>query len=386
MIYLDNSATTALSNGARIKMIEAMDCFGNPSSLHSVGYSAGLMLEEARRAVENSLGLRQGSGYRIVFTGSGTEANNLAITGSATAKSRFPSKKIITTDSEHPSVAEPIKNLENAGFEVIRLSTRAGVLDSAEYRAALEGGAFLVSVMMVNNETGAAYDVASMFALARRLCPGVITHCDATQGYLKLPINPRRLGADLVTISAHKIHGPKGVGALCISPEIIKAKKIVPILRGGGQEGGFRSGTENMIGIAGFGGAVSEYYPNFEENTKKIAVLRDYTEERLKKLEGIRLNRPAGDRAPHIINFTLPDIKSETMVHFLASRGISVSSGSACASRGEHVSASLLGFGLSKREAGCSIRVSLCDTNTESEIDAFIEALTEGLGSLVRIG
>lgn len=386
MIYLDNSATTALCEEARIKMNEAMDCFGNPSSLHSVGYSAGLLLGEARRAVEASLGLTPGGGYRVIFTGSGTEANNLAIAGSAAAKPRFPSKRIITTDTEHPSVAEPLKNLEAAGFEIVRLSTRGGVIDPAEYRAALEGGVFMVSVMMVNNETGALYDVASLFALARRIAPGVITHCDATQGYLKLCFTPMRLGADLLTLSAHKVHGPKGVGALCVSPGIIKAKKLSPILRGGGQEGGLRSGTENMIGIAGFGGAAAEYYPKLNSISEKLAALRDYTESRLLTLNGISLNRPAGARAPHIINLTLPGIKSETMVHFLASRGISVSSGSACSSRGDKVSASLLGFGLNKRDAACSIRVSFCDRNTEAEADALAAALAEGLASLARIG
>ncbi len=384
MIYLDNSATTALSAGAIHKMNEAMDCCGNPSSLHSVGYAASRLLEEARSAVAASLGQRARGGYELIFTGSGTEANNLAITGTATAKPRRGTARIITTDAEHPSVSKPIAQLEREGFEIIMLSTRGGVIDLEQYESALGGGAFMVSLMMVNNESGAVFDVADIFARAKLRCPGVITHCDATQAYMKLAFTPQRIGADLLTVSAHKVHGPKGVGALLVSPEIIKSRNLVPIIRGGGQENSFRSGTENMIGIAGFGGAVAEYYPHLSARSAKISELRDYCESTLSVLEGIRLNRPRGERAPHIINLTLPGIKSETMVHFLSSRGIAVSSGAACSSRGGKVSRSLLAFGLEEGEAENSIRISLCYTNTKAEIDALSSALREGLDTLVR--
>ncbi len=383
MIYLDNSATTALGAGAIKKITEAMDCYGNPSSLHSVGFEASNLLGEARRSVAASLGLRAGSGYELIFTGSGTEANNLAISGSVAAKARRESNRIITTDSEHPSVGEPLAQLGREGFEIIKLPTRRGVINLDDYEKVLSGGAFMVTIMMVNNETGAIYDIAGMFALAKRLCPGVITHCDATQGYMKLAFTPKKLGADMLTVSAHKIHGPKGVGALCVSPDILKARKLVPIIRGGGQEWGFRSGTENIIGITGFGGAAAEYYPVLAENSAKITALRNYTENKLLTL-GVRINRPEGGRAPHIINLTLPGIKSETMVHYLSSRGFAVSSGSACSSHNEHISQSLTGFGLDAKEAACSIRVSFCDTNTEAEADMFCEALKDGLATLIR--
>ena len=385
MIYFDNSATTQLCAGAVNKMKEAMECYGNPSSLHSVGYRASEILAEARSSVETSLGIRRGSGWKLIFTGSGTEANNLAIMGSVDAKERRTSNRIITTDSEHPSVSEPLARLERSGFEIIKLSTHGGVIDMDEYREALGKGVFMVSVMMVNNETGAYYDVANMFSLARRLCPDAILHCDATQGYMKVNFNLMRLGADMVTVSAHKIHGPKGVGVLCVAPNIIKQKKLVPIIRGGGQEDGFRSGTENMIGIAGFGGAASEMADGRAEKIARITSLRDYTEKLLENIPEIRINRPAGARAPHIINLTLPSIKSETMVHFLSSKGISVSGGSACSSHNEKASAALLGFGLPQKDAVCSLRISLCDTNTEAEADALAAELEDGVKTLVRV-
>ena len=385
MIYLDNSATTALSVKAKQKMSEAMDCFGNPSSLHSVGYEASVMLDGARAAVASSLGLRRGCGWEVVFTGSGTEANNTAIMGAAYAKERHITRRIITTDSEHPSVSEPISYLEAHGFEVVRLSTRGGVLDMQQLESALRGGALMISIMLVNNETGARYDVERAFSLARRLCPDIVIHCDATQGYLKMPLNAARLGADMITVSAHKIHGPKGVGALCISPETIKTKRIIPFVRGGGQEKGFRSGTENMIGIAGFWGAVEQGSADVAASVAKMAKLRDCAAEKLSAIEGIKLNIPAGARAPHILNITLPNIKSETMVHFLSARGIAVSAGSACSAHSEKVSDSLLAFGLDRTAASCSLRISFCENNTPDDIDALAAAIAEGVGTLVRI-
>ena len=187
--------------------------------------------------------------------------------GAAHAKDRHVSHRIITTDSEHPSVSEPIAYLESHGFEVVRLSTRGGVLDMQQLENALRGGALIMSVMLVNNETGARYDVERAFAMARRMCPDMVIHCDATQGYLKMPQNAARLGADMITVSAHKIHGPKGVGALCIAPEIIKTKRIIPFVRGGGQEKGFRSGTENVVGIVGFAAAVERAMTSFSADT-----------------------------------------------------------------------------------------------------------------------
>ncbi len=385
MIYLDNSATTALCEEAKQKMNEAMDCYGNPSSLHSVGYEASVMLDGARGAVAASLGLRRGCGWEVFFTGSGTEANNTAIMGSVYAKDRLTSRRIITTNSEHPSVSEPLNYLEAHGFEVIRLSTHSGVLDMAELEGALEGGAVLISLMLVNNETGARYDVERAFAMAKGRCPHIVTHCDATQGYMKMPLNATRLGADMITVSAHKIHGPKGVGALCVAPDMIKTKRLVPFIRGGGQEKGFRSGTENMIGIAGMWGAVTQSSATLSADVAQMTRLRDVAAEGLSAIQGIKLNIPEGARTPHILNLTLPDIKSETMVHFLSAKGIAVSAGSACSAHSEKVSDSLLAFGLDRRAASCSLRISLCADNTEEDIAALTAALREGVETLVRI-
>lgn len=386
MIYLDNSATTALCEGARSRMNEAMDCFGNPSSLHSLGYEASVVLGEARQTVLSSLGVRKNGDYELFFTGSGTEANNMALCGVATAKTRQPSRRIIISDSEHPSVEQPAQWLAGQGFEVVRIPTRGGVLDMDALRSALSGGVALISLMLVNNETGALYDVASAFVEARRASPDVVTHCDATQGYLKVAgLTPTRLGADLVTISAHKIHGPKGVGAICVSKNILKTRRLTPVIRGGGQESGLRSGTENMIGICGFRGAIETYRPRLESDILSMTEVRDYAVAALSDISGVRMNIPHGARAPHIINLTLPDIKSETMVHFLSSAGVLVSGGSACSSHSQHVSPSLLGFGLTPKEAMCSIRISLCPETTKADIDALVSALRAGVEKIVRI-
>ena len=386
MIYLDNSATTVLCEGARSRMNEAMDCFGNPSSLHSVGYEASVMLGEARQTVLASLGVRKNGDYELFFTGSGTEANSMALCGVATAKTRQPSRCIIISDSEHPSVEQPAQWLAGQGFDVVRIPTRGGVLDMDALHAALSGGVALISLMLVNNETGALYDVASAFAAARRANPDVVTHCDATQGYLKVVgLTPARLGADLMTVSAHKIHGPKGVGALCVSKNILKTRRLAPIIRGGGQEGGMRSGTENMIGICGFMGAVEAYRPRLEADISHMTEVRDYAVAALSGIPGVRMNIPSGARAPHIVNLTLPDIKSETMVHFLSSAGVAASGGSACSSHSQHVSPSLLGFGLTQKEAMCSLRISLCPENTAADIDALVSALHGGVERLVRV-
>ena len=383
-IYLDNSATTALSAPSRAKMTEAMDCFGNPSSYHQLGRRSAALLTEAREAIARSLGLRRLAPGELVFTSCGSEANTLALLGTAHAKARRTANRIVTTDSEHPAVENVMQSLEREGFEVIRISTRSGTLDMEQLDRALNDRVFMVSMMMVNNETGAMYDLKTVFSLARTRSPAVITHTDAVQGYLKCRFTPASIGADLVTVSAHKVHGPKGVGALYINPALIKAKQIVPWLLGGGQENGFRSGTENIPGIAAFGAAVDALYSKLDEHIARMSALRERLIAGLTAL-GIGVKLPAGACAPHIVNLTLPNIKSEVMLHFLDARGICVSAGSACSTRSRHISSALLAFGATEREADCSLRVSLCADNTEEEIDALLAALSEGLSCLIRI-
>lgn len=382
-IYMDNSATTPLSIAAKEKIAEAMEVFGNPSSLHSAGQAAQRLVDEARSRLLSALGVRQRQGS-FVFTSCGTEATSLALFGCAYAKQRREATRILTTDSEHPSVARALDRLSLDGFEIVKIPTKNGVLDKEALKKALDKKIFLASFMLVNNETGAVYDVAGAFAEIKRAYPDAITHCDAVQGFMKLPFTPMSLKADLITVSGHKLHAPKGVGGLYISADMVKAKKIIPFLVGGGQESGMRSGTENVIGISAFGAAVNDIMSRRSEIGKKLSELRAYAEEKL-SAQDVRINRPSGEYLPSIINITLPSIKSETMLHHLSADGIYVSSGSACSSHSSHPSESLIAFGLTDKEADCSLRISLSEYNEKEDIDALVTSLSTGLERLVRI-
>ena len=382
-IYLDNSATTPLDDRVRAKMLEASYIYGNPSSLHSAGLSAEKVVSLARTAVLTSLGVRGAKSENLVFTASGTEANNLAIFGSAYAKKRRDKTKIITSDSEHPSILRALDRLAEDGFEIVKISTRGGALDFGALESTLDAKVLLVTFMLVNNETGALYDLKRAFSMVKRKCPQAITHCDAVQAFLKVRFSPAELGADLVSVRSHKIHGPKGVGALYIHPEIIKTKKLIPIIYGGGQEHGFRSGTENTIGIAGFGEAASIGREEFAKNAAHMSAMRQKLIDKLTPLE-LTLNLPK-TAAPHVLSVTLPDIKSETMLHFLSSKGIFVSSGSACSSHSHSSSPTLLSYGLSSHAADCTVRISLSHMNSDGDLDALVSAISEGIANLVRI-
>ncbi len=384
-IYLDNSATTALSAVAKEKMLCAMEIYGNPSSLHSMGQEAHALIEEAREKVLRSLGVRSlHSEGQLLFTSCGSEADNLALIGCAHAKARRHGGYIVTTDSEHPGVARAMDALAAEGYHVLRIPTVGGVLDFEKYAEALEKKPFLVSIMAVNNETGAYYDLRRAFSMAKASNPDTVTHTDAVQAYLKCRFSPDALFADLVTVSGHKIHAPKGVGALYVSEDAKRRRDIVPTLLGGGQEYGFRSGTENVIGIAAFGAAAEDGFLHLAERVAHMNGLLKYAEERLSR-QDLRLHIPKGARAPHILNFALPDIKSETALHALAAYGIFLSSGSACSSHSKSVSSSLLAFGISEREAECSLRMSLSHENTKEEIDALADALDKITKGLVKI-
>ena len=384
-IYLDNSATTPLSSAAKEKMLAAMESFGNPSSLHPAGQAARKLVEDARREIAATLGLRGPvRPEQLIFTSCGSEADNLAILGTAYAKERRRGGRIITTDSEHPGVESAMLALEKDGFEVIRIPTRGGELDWNAYADALNARTFLVSIMMVNNETGAMYDVKRAFALAKAQNPDIVTHTDAVQGYLKCRFTPDTIKADLVTLSGHKIHAPKGVGALYVSQAALKRRDIVPTLLGGGQEGGFRSGTENVIGIAAFGAAAKEGFANLSKTLPHLLQLRSYAEEKLSALP-VKLHIPTGARAPHILSLSLPDIKSETMVHALSESGICVSGGSACSTHAKKLSRALLSFGATENETECALRVSFSHYNTTEDVDALVDALAVNVERLVKI-
>ena len=382
-IYLDNSATTPLCSEAIDAINDAVRAFANPSSLHAAGLEAHKIVDGARSQLLYALGLSSDRDRRVIFTSGGTEANNLAVFGVVRAKKFKFLPQIITTDSEHPSLLEPLESLASAGLaEVIKLPTSGGRIDASTLSSLVCERTVLVSIMSANNETGALYDVKSAFDTVKRINPNTVTHTDAVQAFLKSNVNFRALKADLITVSGHKINAPKGIGALVVSGDIIKAKKLVPILLGGGQEGALRSGTENVPGIAALGAAArrnKERLSSFIEKTSELAELF------ISLLpEEIRVNRPE-KHAPHIISITLPQIKSETALHFLSGKGIYVSSGSACASNGRHKSYVLAAYGLSDTETDCTLRVSLSDTLGEDDIRFTAVALSEALEKLVRI-
>ena len=382
MIYLDNSATTPLCEKAYESIMKAMEVFGNPSSLHTAGFEAEKLKEAARDSIFKGLGVKKTSGDRIIFTSGGTEANNLAIFGCARSKPSYRGKKIVTTDSEHPSVLTPFKLLEKEGYSVEYLPTKNGAVDIEDVKKAVDGNTILISVMAVNNETGALYDIQNIFKTAKQITPEITTHCDCVQGFMKIPFFPARMNVDMCTISSHKIHGPKGCGVLYVSANVIKTKRLVPLICGGGQESDYRSGTENMIGICGFGAACAYMTEKLQSNSVYLTELKDYALDRLSGLVKINLPQKA---APHIINFTLPSIKSETMLHYLSREGIFVSSGSACSSnhakKASHV---LLAFGLTEKEADSSLRVSLSENNTKDDIDSLVTTLEKGISTLVK--
>ena len=382
MIYLDNSATTPLCKKAIENINKAIETFGNPSSLHSIGFEAEKLKESARDNIYKALGIRKLSGDRIIFTSGGTEANNMAILGCAHAKPSNKGKKIITTDSEHASILTPFKTLENEGYNVVYLPTRNGKVDIEDVKKNVDQNTILISIMAVNNETGALYDIQNIFKVAKSINPNITTHSDCVQAFLKTPISPNKMNIDMCTMSSHKIHGPKGCGALYISAEIIKTKRVTPIIIGGGQEGNYRSGTENMLGICGFGGAVEYMYSNLQKNYEYISSVRDYAKEKLSDI--VKINEPTVC-APNIVNFTLPNIRSETMLHYLSSKNIFVSSGSACSSNhAKSASHVLLAFGLTEKEADSSLRVSLSENNTFSDIDALYNELKSGIEVLAK--
>lgn len=386
IIYFDNSATTKISEAALKKYNEvSLQNYGNPSSLHTLGFDAEKEIKEAKKTIAVSVMEKDAT---VIFTASGSEANNLAIIGRAYAKERYRHHgKIITTNAEHASVFEPIRKLADDGFKVAYIPTKDGKIDLDALSAELTDDVILVSMMLVNNETGAIFDLKRTSDAVKAKCNGAIIHADATQAYMKIPFTMRSIGADMITVSSHKIHGPKGVGALIVSPTVIKERGLSPIIYGGGQEGGLRSGTQNVPGIAAFATAASEGKASLAQNAQKMESLRSYIIEKLSHiptLSEIRITNPER-HAPHILNITLPAIKSETMLHYLSSKGIMVSSGSACSSNTAHrPSHALVAYGVSEDDADSSIRISLSYESTVSEADELIAALNDGILRLAR--
>lgn len=365
MIYLDNSATTKPCQQSINRINDALcENWGNPSSLYELGLNSELILDDTRKSVAKLIGCKS---EEVYFTSGGTEANNLAIIGTATAKAKV-GKRIVTTTIEHASVLEAVKHLEGLGFEVVRIKPdKQGFLKIDEFKAAINENTILVSVMLVNNETGCIFPVDEISNIIKQKSSHAVLHCDCVQAFGKMPLNVKKLGVDLLTASGHKIHGPKGVGILYKSERL----HINPIIFGGNQEKGLRSGTEAVPLIAGLLGALEEI--NIGGSLPQIAKLHDYAFDKLSKLENVVINSPTINHLPYIINFSVKNIRSETVLHFLESEGIYVSSGSACSKgKGSYV---LNEMGLDAKIIDSAIRISFSKNNTFDDIDTLCEKI-----------
>ncbi len=371
--YLDNSATTKPCTGARQKMLYAIDeCWGNPSSLHGKGIDADMLLLSARRAVAKSLSADE---KEILFTSGGTESNNLAILGAAHAMKR-KGNKVITSAVEHPSVLKCFDRLESEGFTTVQIPTdKRGLIDLEALEREIDESTVLVSIMAVNNEVGTIQPVDKIKSIIKRKSSPALFHIDAVQAYGKLPLNVKKLGADLMSISSHKIHGPKGAGALFVR----NGTRLIPNALGGGQEKDLRPGTEPMVAIAGFFGAVEEL--NINKSLSEVTALRSSFINKLSAIEGVSINSPH-DALPYIVNLSLSGLRSETVLNLLSSMGICVSSGSACAKG--HKSYVLTAMGLSDKEIDSSLRVSLSRFTTQEELDYFISGITKAMNTIMK--
>lgn len=374
--YLDNAATTRVcEEAAQAAMNMMTERFGNPSSLHTMGVASTRELNTARQAVASILGCQSECVY---FTSGGSESNNLAIFGAANAKIRR-GREIITTAAEHSSVAASMKRLEETGWIVTRIKPdQTGTIDPKAVAEAVTDQTVLVSMMMVNNETGAIFPVEKAAKLIRAKNPQTLIHCDGVQAFGKLPLRVARTDIDLMSISGHKICAPKGSGALYIR----RGVRILPLIYGGGQERGLRSGTESLPMIAALGAACQKLDGHMKEHYDHAAALKAYLVKKLTEIEQVCINSPQNG-SPYICSFSVPGYRSETMLHFLESRGVFVSSGSAC-SKGA-VSPVLTAMGLPKQVIDSALRVSTIFDTSEQELDRLIEALKEGIASVAHV-
>ena len=371
--YLDNSATTKPCKGAKENMLKAIDeCWGNPSSLHSAGIDADMLLIESRRVIAKTLACDE---KEIIFTSGGTESNNIAVFGSAYGQRR-KGNKIITSAIEHPSVHKCFDKLADEGFEVVKIPVDSkGLIDLGILEKEVDEKTVLVSIMAVNNEVGTIEPVNEIRNIVKRKNSPAIIHIDAVQAFGKIQINTKKLGADLVSISSHKVHGPKGVGALYIR----NGTRLSPRVFGGGQERDIRPGTEPMPAIAGFAGAVSEL--KIKDSLEKITALRDEFVSELRSIDGVIINSP-DDALPYIVNVSLMGLRSETVLNLLSGMGIYVSSGSACAKG--HKSHVLTAMGLDDSIIDSSLRVSLSRFTTKEELRYFIEGVNRALKTIMK--
>lgn len=371
-IYLDNAATTKPCAEAVQSAVSAMtENFGNPSSLHRVGLDAQLAVDNARKIIAGSIGADSNN---IIFTSGATESNNLALRGICSAYGR-KRRKIVASSVEHASVDETLSALEKSGFEIVRVSPRAdGIFYSADFVKSCDENTVMITMMYVNNETGYILPVKETFSAVKRKYPDIITHSDCVQAYMKIPFKANALNVDLISLSGHKIHAVKGVGALYIK----KGVRVLPIATGGKQEKGIRSGTESVPLICAFGTAVEKYNPTIKERYDRVSALKSHFLENLSGIDSVSINS-VDDASPYVINISVGK-RSEIMLHFLESKGIYVSSGSAC-SKGQQ-SGVLKQFGISDKNADSALRISMTAETTEKELDEFTKILCEGIETI----
>lgn len=373
-VYLDNSATTKPCEKSVKKALEMMnEKFGNPSSLHLCGFNAKKEIDSARHTLSSFLGCED---KEVFFTPSGTVANNTVIFGTANAKHR-EGKKVITTMLEHPSVLKCFENLEEQGFEVVYLKPDInGKINLDELSNAVDENTILVSVMAVNNEVGSIQDFAKVKTIIKNKKSKAYFHCDAVQAFGKIQIKPKKLGIDLMSMSAHKIHGVKGAGALFVSNNI----RISPYIFGGGQENGMISGTESTPMICAFAEAVGDI-GNVEKNLHNVTAIRDYFVNKIKDVDKVYINSPQ-DALPYIINISVEGVPSQVMLNSLSSMGIYVSAGSACAKG--HRSNVLTAMGVSPAGIDSAIRISLSKFTTENDMDLLYNGIIETINRVRR--
>ena len=377
--YFDNSATTRVLDKVVAAMDEMMtENYGNPSARHIMGVRAENAVKRAAAQVAKTLKVKD---KEILFTSGGTESNNMALIGTALANQRA-GRHIIASNIEHPSIYNTLSFLEEMGFEITYLKVDGkGHVDLEQLKRSMRPDTILVSVMYVNNEVGAVEPVEEIGKIVHGVNPAAVFHVDAIQAYGKFLIRPKKQGIDLLSVSGHKLHGPKGIGFLYIDEHV----KIRPIIYGGGQQRGMRSGTENVPGIVGMGVAAEEAYTDFEEKAAHLCRLKDHMLERLGEIEGAHLNSyPGKESAPQIVSVSFSGVRSEVLLHALEDRGIYVSSGSACSSNHPDVSGTLKGIGVKAELLDSTLRFSFGRFNTLEEIDYCIETLKELLPVLRR--
>lgn len=375
MIYLDNSATTKPCPEAVAAMNRALtETWANPSALYGFGIDAAHALRTARHQVAAAMGAEPD---RVFFTSGGTEADNWAVFGTVKRLGKR-GKHIITTAMEHHAILNCMKELEAQGFEVTYLQPDSlGSISLDSLKAALRKDTILVSIMMVNNEVGSVMPISQMAKLTHRVCPDTIFHTDAVQGFLKIPFAAKSLGADLISVSSHKIHGPKGVGALYISPRL---KSFPPYVYGGGQEGGYRSGTEGTPAIFGFAAACAVGAATMKEDTAREKALIASTAEALSALEGVTVN--GAHEAPHVLSIAIPGVPVQNTINILQDHGICVSAGSACAKG--HRSHVLSAMKVAPEIIDSTFRVSICPATTQEELDTLVKVIREEILPRVR--